>query len=192
MTDVMKELFGGDTDHDQARRFAQDVAALLGSRVAVNESIILDEPYCPFKMSCHSREFHCFLFISDVAYRFTAKPRPKTPFAEDFIVSFKEPYPVSGVSFLEPKLSRMFGVSVFRQRSSSDDVVPTAFSKRIVSCLRKLPLKRMQRVRFSPVHLSVVGTFDSPRSCAKRVTPFHKLMAVANKEAQERNKEFLG
>jgi hypothetical protein len=192
MDEVLKELFGGDTNHNEARTTAENIATLLGSRVVENEQIVLGEPYAPFKLSCHTKEFHCFLFISDASYCFRAKRRPKTPWAEDFIVSFREPVLTRGVSFLEPDLSKMLGVRVFRQRVTSDDVVAVAFSKELLRILRRIQFNRVQQFEFSPIGLNVVASLDNPEFCARQVSLFCELVTMANKEAYERNKDFLG
>src|SRR5204862_7008288 len=127
MVDVLKDLFGGDTDHQAARKFAKKIAALVNSRVLAHEKIIVDEPYCPFKVSFHTKAFHCFFLISDASYSFTAKRRPKTPWVEDFRVSLKEPDHLGGACVLASGLSKIIGVSVFCLPRSPDDAVDSAF-----------------------------------------------------------------
>jgi hypothetical protein len=79
VVDVLTALFGGDTDHESARKFAEQIAALVNSRVLTQDKIIIGEPYCPFKVSFHTKAFQCFFFVSDTSYCFRANPRPKTP-----------------------------------------------------------------------------------------------------------------
>lgn len=171
---------------------AQKVAALLKSKVLSNEQVIIGMPYCPFKVSFHTKEFRCLLFLSDVAYRCIATPRPNTPYAEDFRISFKEPDHVGGARVLAPGLSKAIGVSVFSLPRSPDDALDVAFSKGILSLLRKIQFNRVQWFHFSPVHLEVVASLDSPEFCASQALVFRELVSLANREAYERNKELLG
>jgi hypothetical protein len=126
MVDVMKELFGGDTDHDAARKFAEKVAALANSRV------------------------------------------------------------------LSPELTKIIGVEVFRLPRSPEDAVDLAFTPKLVRILRRIQFNRVQRFLFSPVHLDVVASLDSPEFCVGQALVFQELMALANRQAYERNKDLLG
>ena len=192
MVDPLKELFGGDTDDETARKFAERTAALVNSRVVTREKIIIGEPYCPFKVSFHTKAFHCFFFVSDASYCFTANRRPKTPFVEDFRVSLKEPDHVSGARVLAPELSKVIGVRVFRLPRSPDDAVDVAFSSGLLAILSKIQFNRVRQFHFSPVRLDVVASLDSPEFCVKQALVFQELMTLANREAYERNKDVLG
>jgi len=192
MGDRLKELFGGDTDHETSRKFAEKIAALVNSRVLTHEKIIVGEPYCPFKVSFHTKAFHCAFFIADASYCFTANRRPKTPWVEDFRVSLKEPDHVAGARLLAPELSKMIGVRVFRLPRYPDDAVDLAFSAGLLGILRKIQFNRVLRFDFSPVRLDVVASLDSPEFCVKQALVFQELMTLANREAYERNKDMLG
>ena len=192
MGDLEKQLFGRDTDAKQASMAAQKVAALLKSKVLPNEKIIVGMPYCPFQVPFHTKEFRCLLFLSDVSYRCIATPRPNTPHAEDFRISFKEPDDVGGPRVLVPGLSKAIGVSVFSLPRSPDDALDIAFTTGVLSLLRKIQFNRVQWFHFSPVHLEVVASLDSPEVCASQALVFRALVSLANREAYERNKGLLG
>jgi hypothetical protein len=192
MADAIKQFFGRDTDHKQAYMVAQKIAELLGSRVTANEQIIIGQPYFPFKASLHTKEFQCFLFISDVSYCFTTKRRPKTPFAADFRISLKEPDRVGGARILVNKQSKAIGVNVFSLPRCPDDALDTAFSTGLLGILRKIQFNRVLQFHFSPVQLDVVASLDSPEFCVNQALIFRDLVVLANQEAYERNKSLLG
>ena len=81
----------------------------------------------------------------------------------------------------------MIGVKVFLLPRSSD-----AFSTGLLSILRRIQFNRVQQFHFSPIRLEVVASLDSPEFCVKQALLFQELMALANHEAYERNKELLG
>lgn len=192
MADAMKQIFGGDTDHNQASAVAQKIAALLGSRVTNDERIIIGQPYYPFKVSLHSKEFHCWLSISDVSYSFVATRRPKTPFVADFRVSLKEPDHVGGARIFAPRQSESVGVSVFSLPRCPDDALDDAFSSELLDVFKKIHLNRVLQFHFSPVHLDIIASVDSPEVCVSQALIFRELVILANQEAYERNKDLLG
>ena len=102
-------------------------------------------------------------------------------------MSLKEPDLVGGARVLAPNLSKMIGVKVFLLPRSSD-----AFSTGLLSILRRIQFNRVQQFHFSPIRLEVVASLDSPEFCVKQALLFQELMALANHEAYERNKELLG
>ena len=68
---LMNELgdtFDRDTDRKKARLLAQEIAVLLKSKVVRNPRVVLGEPFCPYKVPMHTREFYCSLFVSDVSF----------------------------------------------------------------------------------------------------------------------------
>jgi len=86
MADAARKLLGKDTDRKQALTVAQKIAGHLKSKVTTNEKIIIGQPFCPFKVSLHTKEFDCFLFISDVSYYFAAKIKPDTRSLRTFVL----------------------------------------------------------------------------------------------------------
>jgi len=188
---ILKEVFGGDTDDERAGKFAGKIAALINSRVLPNNRVIVGEGYYPFKISFHTKAFHCFIFVSDASYCFAANRRPKTPWVEDFRINFKEPDPVSGVRVLSPKLSKLVGVKVFRLPRCPNDPTDVALSPPLMTILRKIQFNRIQQFHLSPTRLDVVASLDSPEFCVEQALLFQQLVALANQEAFERNKDAL-
>lgn len=196
MDDALQEMFGGDTDLASARTSADRIAALVNSRVLPNSEIVIRadycEPHCPFKVSFHTKAFHCFFLVSDASYCFNANRRPKTPWVEDFRVSMKEPDHVGGTRILAAGLSKLIGVKVFCLPRSANDAVEVAFSTGILDLLRRIQFNRVQLFHFSPIRLDVVASLDSPESCVEQARLFQELVTLANREAYERNKNVLG
>jgi hypothetical protein len=192
MDDALKDLFDSNTDLKHAREVAEKIASLVGSQAVANAQIVVNEPYCPFKVPFHNKQFHCFFWVSDAGYCFTAKRRPKTPWAEDFAVGIKEPYYSKGASILSPELSQLVGVSVFRQRICADDVVDVAFSSELLNLFAKVQFNRVRRMAFSPTALQVVASLDTPEFCVNQASYFRELVTCANRDAYQRNKKFLG
>ena len=192
MTDALKDIFGGDTDHKEAHTVASKIATLVGSRVVSNEEIVLGMPYCLFKVSLHTKQFHCFIFISDASYCFRAKAKPKTPWVSDFSISLKEPDPVGGARVFAPDLSKMIGVKVYCLPRCPADAVDIAFSTSMVGLLRQIQFNRVRAFHFTPVRLDVVASLDTPEFCVSQASIFRDLLTLANQEAYERNKEVLG
>jgi hypothetical protein len=192
MVDVLKQLLARDTNQAEAHTVAQKIAALLGSRAASNEEVVAGEPYCPFKVSLHTKEFHCFLFISDVSYCFSANRRPKTPWVADFRVSLKKPDRVGGAKVFAPDLSKILGVKVYRLPRCPDDAVDIAFTTGLVGVLRQIQFNRVLQFHFTPVRLDIVASLDTPEFCVGQALVFRNLVTVANREAYERNKDALG
>jgi hypothetical protein len=188
---MLKQIFDRDTDDRKALHFAQRIAALINSRVLPNNKVIVGEGYYPFKVSFHTKAFHCFVLVSDASYCFTANRRPKTPWVEGFRVSFKEPDSVSGVRILSHNLSELIGVKVFRLPRCPDDATDVAFSSALMPVLRKVQFNRVQQFHFSPTRLNVVASLDSPEFCVQQALIFQELVTLANQEAFERNKDAL-
>lgn len=188
--DELTRLFSKNIDKEQARTVAQSIARLVGSTVLTNDQIIIGQPYCPFRVSYHNKAFYCFFYLSDVSYCFSAKPRPKTPWAEDFYVSLKEPGG-KGARVYAPELSELLRVPVFRQPVGSSDVLDVAFSAELVSLFRRIQFNRVRVVEFSPVEVHVIASLDSAEFCVTQASIFKELLTLANKDAYERNKDFL-
>lgn len=191
MGDVLKEIFGKDTDHARARHNADEVAILLRSKVVSNDKFVIGEPFCPFKMSVHTKEFFCLVFMSDVSYRFTANRRPRTHHIGDFFVSIKFPAPHMGARISVEKVAKKVGVDVFRQPFCPDGYIHKVFSGRLLALLSKIDFKRISKFQISPVQLGVVGSFVSAEFCAAQALVFRELMTVTIEEAYERNREAL-
>jgi hypothetical protein len=192
MRDVLKDIFGKDTDHARARQNAEEVAILLRTKVVSNDKFVIGEPFCPFKMSVHTKEFFCVVFISDVSYRFTANRRPRTHHIGDFFISLKFSDPQMGARISVEKAAKKLGVGVFRQPFCPERYIQKVFSGKLPEFLSKIDFSRISLFHISPVQLGVVGSLVSAEFCAAQALVFRELMTVTIQEAYERNKDALG
>jgi len=114
---LASKLLAPDIQTKLAKESAAQIATGVRSKVRANQRLIIDEPYCPYKISMHTKDFWCTIFVSDVSYNFTANHRRPTKAMwnlADFSVSLKA---AKATSFYRPKvlpeISRVIGTKVF-------------------------------------------------------------------------------
>src|SRR6266536_1278332 len=127
---LLKKAFGEDVDEKVALQNARALADLLESKMVPNKKVILDELYFPYKISAHTNEYYCFVFVSDVSYCFTANRRSRTPCLADFFVSLKATAPHMFANVRVPNVSKQLGVDVFRQCFCKGKDITTALSSK--------------------------------------------------------------
>lgn len=187
--DVLQKAFGGDADPKVAKKNASEVAKLLGSKVVANKKVVLNESYCPFRIAIQSKQFRCFVFVSDVQCRFTAEclvPRSQVGNA-CFFVSLKIPAPEMFAKTRVGELSTKLGVDVYRQPFSSDgEVAGALLAKRTWDLLRRVDFNHVSQIRLSPIQLGVSYSFQSVTLCAQNALLFRDLISVVFEEAHEK------
>jgi len=147
---------------------------------------VLNEPYCPFKIPIHSKQFYCFVFVSDVGCRFTAECRSARGDVGDssFFVSVLAPAPEMFAKIRVGGLSKKLGADVYRQPFSSDEEVEGALlSKGTWDLLPKVDFKVVSEFHLSPLQLGVTYSFQSATLCAERARLFRDLITVVFDEA---------
>lgn len=191
--DILIKAFSDDIDNNVARQNAEQLAQLFGSSVTVNKQIILNEPFFPFKVSAHTKDFYCFVLLSDVSYCFTAKRRSRTPYICDFFVSLKAPTPHMSATARVPRVSEQLGVDVFRQVfAKNKEIEAVLSSKRLQGMLKRIDFSGISEFEFNPIQLTVISSLHSLESCRKQTLLFQSLMGIAIKEAYERHKHVEG
>jgi hypothetical protein len=195
MTDVLQNAFSGEADRKVAEKNASDVAKVLGSKIEANKKIVLNDACYPFKIPIHSKQFHCFVFVSNVRCRFAANCRsPKGDVGNScFFVSVKAPAPHMFAKTRVDELSKKLGVEVYRQPFSSDEEVEGAFvSKRTWELLRKVDFNVVSEFHLSPIQLGVAYSFQSAALCAERALLFRDLITVIFEQACEESTKGKG
>lgn len=188
MTDIFKQLISMETDCQAAFALAQEVAKLLGSKAVSNPQIVLGEECCPFKIPVHTGKFHCFVYVSDSSYRFSAKCRSRR--VSDFFVSLKQPAPSNFAKIRSPAASKALGIEVFRQPFLTDKEIQSRFlSKRMRAILKKVDFEPVSEFHLCPDELGVASALKTPAACVQQVQVFRDIATTAYNEACTRNRQ---
>ena len=191
MATLFSKLLAPDIQMKLAKESAVQIARGVGSKVNANQRVIIGEPYCPYKIPMHTKDFWGTVFVSDVSYNFTANHRRPTKAIwnlADYSVSLKD---TKATSFSRPKLlpeiSRVMGTKVYAWENRPEDYFKQRIlSDRLKSIFKKIDFNLISEFVLCPLSLRVISSFRFAPQCAEQAQVFRELIVSAFEEAKER------
>ena len=195
MATLFLKLLAPDTQAKLAKESAVQIAKQFGAKPKSHSQVVLGEPFCPYKIPVHLKDFWCTIFVSDTSYIFTAnhrRPNKATWDVVDYHAQFKTAKSDSVFkAILLPITSKTVGTDVFTyyQKWSDAHHKTRLASKRLLPVLQKISFDSITEFKLCPIKLRVVSSFRFASDCVEQVQQFQQLMVVAFEEAIERQKQ---
>jgi hypothetical protein len=171
-------------DSESTQRLGNEVARLLGSKVASNKrhvvNLSLNEPIFRLAIPLDAEEFKASFRVAVSNYSFEWQHRRgENALRNDamFYVTFKSPDRMMFTIDYVPNVSSALGVPVYRQGFVDDETIAKCLlSDSVRTCLARIDYKPLIRLFLSPIQLEASSRIDGPGACASQVRVFMELM----------------
>jgi hypothetical protein len=193
MAGILPEIFGHFADRQLAKQSATEIARLLGSKRVANQSYVIGEPFCPYKIPMHADEFWCTVFVSDTTYVFRGnhkRPTKEIYGLQDLSVHLKVRRSYWGVRNHKclTRLSNELSVPMYANRTDDENFIrDVLLSKAILKHLQRIDFSIISEMHISQLQLSATCCLRSPTHCVEQVKIFQNLLIALFGDSQKRH-----